>query len=74
MNKLLSIYYNEWKTSEVFKDLLLKEIYISANKDRPAMLSEIEVLKITLHGKAPELFRLEKVLTCDSDDVSNYIS
>lgn len=69
LNTLFAIYYESWKSSKVFEELLLKEIYISANKDRSKAVSEIQVLKMTFHGSAPELFRLEK-LPCDAGDVS----
>ena len=54
-SKAIQVFYNEWKTSEVFQNFILKEIYLIANKGRPKVLSEIEVNKVTLHGKAPEI-------------------
>jgi Ca2+-dependent lipid-binding protein len=59
LNKLLKIYYEEWKTSSVFEDVILKEIYGGANKKRPKILSEIEVHQFTLHGQAPTVSNLE---------------
>jgi len=50
----------------------LKELYVSCNKDNPNIISEVEVHKVVLHGKAPELFRLEK-LECDPRDVNIFI-
>lgn len=61
LNKLLSIYYQEWKSSDVFKEVVLKEIYAGANKDRNEALSEIEALKFELHGNAPTVSNLEKL-------------
>ena len=68
LNKLLGIYFQEWKSSPVFNEFITKEIYIIANKDNPDIVSEVEVLKVALHGKAPTFHRLEK-LPSDPEDV-----
>eukprot|EP00347_Sterkiella_histriomuscorum_P009530 403340855 len=60
-NKALSVFYQEWKSSQVFQNFILKEIYLVANKGRPKVLSEIEVHKVTLHGKAPEFQKIQKL-------------
>ena len=72
MNLLLGIYYQAWKTSPVFQDFILKELYVTANKDNPDIISEVEVHRVILHGRGPELHRLEK-LESDPKDVRNII-
>ena len=48
----------------MFQEFILKELYISANKDNPDIISEVEIHKVLLHGKGPELVKLQK-LECD---------
>lgn len=67
INKLVTIYYQEWKTSKVFEELILKEIYAGANKKRPSVLSEIEVHKFQLHGTAPTISNLGKMAGDEQD-------
>lgn len=52
------MFYEEWKTSAVFANFMRKEFFIVANKGRPSMLSEIEVVDVKLLGKAPEFLRI----------------
>ena len=46
-----------------------KEFFISLNKGRPKIIDEIDVLKVRLHGRAPEIFKVTK-LDSHPDDVS----
>jgi hypothetical protein len=62
------VFYNEWKTAPVFKNFMMKEFFIVANKGRPSMLSEIEILDVKLSGKAPEFLKIQK-LDSATDDV-----
>ena len=58
---MISVFYNEWKTSPVFKNFVMKELFITLNKGRSKMLTEIELLDVKLHGKAPELLKVQKL-------------
>lgn len=49
-----------------------KELYIVANKGRPASLEEIDILDVKLLGKAPEFKKVQK-LDSNSNDVKNYL-
>ena len=50
MNRLVRVYYEGWKSTTLFRDLIKKEIFIAANKDRPDVISEIELLSFNLYG------------------------
>ena len=39
----------------------MKEIYIGSNNDRSKFVDEIDVLKLVLHGEAPQISNLSKV-------------
>lgn len=38
-----------------------KELFVSLNKGRPKIVDEIDVLKVKLHGRAPEIFKVTKL-------------
>ena len=50
VNRLVRVYYEGWKSTTLFRDLIKKEIFIAANKDRPDVISEIELLSFNLYG------------------------
>lgn len=57
----------------MFKTLVMKEIFIAANKDKSKIVTEIDVLKFEHHGTAPTVHRLEKQ-PCEKDEVSIALS
>jgi len=44
VNRLLKVLYRAWKPALPFRQIIMKEIYISANEDRSEYVSEIQVL------------------------------
>lgn len=47
---LLRVFYEAWKKSAPFKRIVLEEIYIATNLDRPQSISEIKFLNMTMEG------------------------
>ena len=52
-NVLLRVLYEAWKKSAPFKRLVLEEIYIAINLDRPSFMPEIRMTKMEMEGAAP---------------------
>lgn len=44
VNRLLKVLYRGWKPALPFRQMIMKEIYTSANEDRSEYVSEIQVL------------------------------
>lgn len=52
---LLRVFYQVWRTSNFFKRIVLEEIYIAINLDRPHPIPEIQVVGMDLDGNPPYL-------------------
>lgn len=55
VNMLLRVFYKAWSNSLPFKRLVLEEIYIAVNLNRPQSISEILIVGLDFEGAPPEL-------------------
>jgi hypothetical protein len=64
VNSVLNVFWHAWQVDGPFKRLVLNEIYIAANLDRPAYLGEIQMLRMDLIGEPP---RFHSVALCPKE-------
>lgn len=61
------MFWNNWKSSSVFKYFIKNTITIAANRKRSKFLQRVEVLDVTIGGKAPELSNWRKLDSLKDD-------
>lgn len=55
----MKVFWEVWKTSPVFKSIIMKDIYRSLNKKRPAFMSEIVITDYEHRGPAPKIYDIK---------------
>jgi len=66
-NRLFHVFWNNWKRTSVFKYAIMNLITIAANRKRNPMLQKVEVVDLTIDGKAPELSNWKKLDSLKDD-------
>lgn len=70
-NQTLKVFWEVWKSSPTFQNVVMKDMYNSLNKKRPDMLSEIIVTDYEHRGKAPRISDIKNLSHLLCDDVKN---
>lgn len=65
LNNLLEVFFEAWKTAEVFQRLVAEASYVPMNLNRDKNLGEIKIEGMKLEGKAPEFLWLSKTKPSD---------
>ena len=70
MNQAIKVFWEVWKTSAVFKAIVMRDIYDSLNKNRPRSIDEIVVLSYEHRGPSPKCQDIKHLtpLLCDDLD------
>lgn len=73
VNHTLAIFWEVWRSSQPFKNELMKTIYLALNKNRPKFLEEVNVTGLEQHGPPPKIFDAKHVTQLLSKDPDNEV-
>ena len=61
INHTLAIFWEVWRSSQPFKNELMKTIYLALNKNRPKFLDEVNITGLEQQGPPPKIFDAKHV-------------